>query len=141
MWSWPLSNDQSCTQNCKGIWGLGIGGGLGGPVWALGVVSYLTQFWGCCKNWGYNLINLLKRFRLLHFVNFFHFHYAISEYTPKKISQDFRVPTRTGKPGKWEGIFQLGKIQGILNRLEKSGKITPNTGKFRKILFIVFSDI
>ena len=43
-----------------------------------------------------------------------------------------RVPTRTGKPGKWEGIFQSGKSQGILNRLEKSGKITQNTGKLRE---------
>ena len=33
--------------------------------------------------------------------------------------------------GKWEGIFQSGKSQGILNRLEKSGKITQNTGKLR----------
>ena len=33
---------------------------------------------------------------------------------------------------KWEGIFQSGKSQGILNRLEKSGKITQNTGKLRK---------
>ena len=32
---------------------------------------------------------------------------------------------------KWEGIFQSGKSQGILNRLEKSGKITQNTGKLR----------
>ena len=32
---------------------------------------------------------------------------------------------------KWEGIFQSGKRQGILNRLEKSGKITQNTGKWR----------
>ena len=32
---------------------------------------------------------------------------------------------------KWEGIFQSGKSQGILNRLEKSGKITQNTGKQR----------
>ena len=42
------------------------------------------------------------------------------------------VPTRTGKqgkPGKWEGIFQSGKSQGILSRLEKSGKFT---GKIRK---------
>ena len=30
---------------------------------------------------------------------------------------------------KWEGIFQSGKSQGILNRLEKSGKITQNSGK------------
>ena len=34
--------------------------------------------------------------------------------------------------GKWEGIFQSGKSQGILNRLEKSGKITQNTGKLRE---------
>ena len=30
---------------------------------------------------------------------------------------------------KWEGIFQSGKSQGILIRLEKSGKIIQNTGK------------
>ena len=34
--------------------------------------------------------------------------------------------------GKWEGIFQSGKSQGILNKLEKSGKITQNTGKLRE---------
>ena len=33
---------------------------------------------------------------------------------------------------KWEGIFQSGKSQGILNRREKSGKITHNTGKLRE---------
>ena len=33
---------------------------------------------------------------------------------------------------KWEGIFQSGKSQGILNRLEKSGKITQSTGKLRE---------
>ena len=33
---------------------------------------------------------------------------------------------------KWEGIFQSGKSQGILNRLEKSGKITQNTGKLKE---------
>ena len=49
-----------------------------------------------------------------------------------------RIPTRTGFPlglenlEKWEGIFQSGKSQGILNRLEKSGKITQNTGKLRE---------
>ena len=43
-----------------------------------------------------------------------------------------RVSTWTGKPGKGEGIFQSGKIQRILNRLEKSGKITQSTGKFRE---------
>ena len=46
------------------------------------------------------------------------------------------LPARTGFPlglenlEKWEGIFQSGKSQGILNRLEKSGKITQNTGKY-----------
>ena len=30
---------------------------------------------------------------------------------------------------KWEGVFQSGKRQGILNRLEKLGKITQNTEK------------
>ena len=30
---------------------------------------------------------------------------------------------------KWGGIFQSGKSREILNRLEKSGKITQNTGK------------
>ena len=33
---------------------------------------------------------------------------------------------------KWEGIFQSGKSQGILNRLENSLKISQNTGKFRE---------
>ena len=33
---------------------------------------------------------------------------------------------------KWEGIFQSGKSQRILNKLEKSGKITQSTGKFRE---------
>ena len=34
---------------------------------------------------------------------------------------------------KWEGIFQSGKSQGILNRLEKSRKThTQNTGKVRE---------
>ena len=33
---------------------------------------------------------------------------------------------------KWEGIFQSGKSQGILIRLETSGKIPQTTGKFRE---------
>ena len=33
---------------------------------------------------------------------------------------------------KWEDIFQSGKSWGILNRLEKSGKITQKTGKLRE---------
>ena len=44
-------------------------------------------------------------------------------------SRSVRVPTRTGKPGKMGRHFQSGKSQGTLNRLEKSGKITQNTGK------------
>ena len=44
----------------------------------------------------------------------------------------FMVPTRTGKPGKWESVFQSGKIQGILNRQEKSGNLTQNTGNTRE---------
>ena len=53
----------------------------------------------------------------------------------------YRVPTRTGKPGV---IFQSGKSQGILNRLEKSGKITQNTGKLKEFqtnVISYFSDI
>ena len=45
------------------------------------------------------------------------------------------VPTGTGnqgKPGKWERIFQSGKSQEILSRLEKSGNFTQNTGKIRR---------
>ena len=42
---------------------------------------------------------------------------------------------------KWEGIFQSGKSQGILNRLEKSGKITQNTGKIREFEINIFNDI
>ena len=33
---------------------------------------------------------------------------------------------------KWEGIFQSGKSQGILSRLEKSGNFGQNTGKTGK---------
>ena len=42
------------------------------------------------------------------------------------------IPTGTGKPGKWDGIFQLGKSPGILLNLEKSGNFTQNIGKIRK---------
>ena len=44
------------------------------------------------------------------------------------------VPTGSRKPGKWGGIFQSGKSQGILSRFEKSGNFTQNTGKIRKKL-------
>ena len=44
------------------------------------------------------------------------------------------IPVRTanqmqGSHSDWEGIFQSGKSRGILNRLEKLGKIKQNTGK------------
>ena len=42
------------------------------------------------------------------------------------------VPTLTGKPGNVRKLFQSGKSQGILNRLEKSGNCTKNTGKMRE---------
>ena len=56
----------------------------------------------------------------------------ISEKRKKSTESFLRVPHRTGKPGKWQGIFQSGKSQGILNRPKKSGKITQNTGKLLK---------
>ena len=45
---------------------------------------------------------------------------------------------------KWEGIFQSGKSRGILNTLEKSGKITQYTGKLKEFeinIIYIFSDI
>ena len=60
---------------------------------------------------------------------------------------DTETETVTGFPlglenlEKWEGIFQSGKSQGILNKLEKSGKTTQNTGKlreFQKKLFVLY---
>ena len=48
-----------------------------------------------------------------------------------RLARGCRVPTQTGKMGR-HAIFQSGKSQGILNRLEKSGKITQNTGKLRE---------
>ena len=50
----------------------------------------------------------------------------------------------SGKPGKWEGILQSGKSHGILNRLERSGKIRHYTGKIRGFQtndIFYFSDI
>ena len=44
----------------------------------------------------------------------------------------YMAPTWTGKPRKLENFFQSGKSQGILNRLEKSGNFTQNTGKMRE---------
>ena len=48
----------------------------------------------------------------------------------------FIVPTGTGKPGKWEGIFQSGKKSGDFVKIrkvsEKLGNFTQNTQKIRK---------
>ena len=44
-------------------------------------------------------------------------------------------PLRLENLEKWERIFQSGKSQGILNRLEKSGKITTNTDKYYLLFF------
>ena len=38
---------------------------------------------------------------------------------------------------KWEDFFQSGKSQGILNRLEKSGKIIQNTEKLKEFKMTV----
>ena len=51
---------------------------------------------------------------------------------PNKLYNGPGFPLRLENLEKWEGIFQSGKSQGILNRQEKSGKITQNTEKFRE---------
>ena len=43
-----------------------------------------------------------------------------------------RFPLRLENLGKWEGIFQSGKSQGIFNRLENSRNFRQNTGKLWK---------
>ena len=48
---------------------------------------------------------------------------ASSEEIPSIYPNSFRVPTRTGKPGKMGRHFPVR---------EKSGKITQNTGKLRE---------
>ena len=42
-------------------------------------------------------------------------------------------PHRLENLEKWTNFFQSGKSQGILCRLEKSGKFGQNTGKVREI--------
>ena len=49
---------------------------------------------------------------------------------------------------KWEGVFQSGEYVGILNKLQILGKsqgtlhkILKDSGNFRKMLFVIFSDI
>ena len=77
---------------------------------------------------------------------------ATSESCASCVGHGILLPaTITGFPlglenlEKWEGVFQSGKSRGIFNRLEKSGKITQNTGKMRKfqinIICYFFYDI
>ena len=40
-----------------------------------------------------------------------------------------------------EGIFQLGKSQWILYKMGNYEKILENSGNFRQMLFVIFSDI
>ena len=40
-----------------------------------------------------------------------------------------RVPTRTGKPAKWEGIFPVGEKSG---NFEQTGKVRENHTKYWK---------
>ena len=49
---------------------------------------------------------------------------------------DSGISGKTEKPGKMGRHFPVSP--GILNRLEKSGKITQNTGKFRELNLVVF---
>ena len=56
-------------------------------------------------------------------------------------SQSSGFPLGLENLEKWEGIFHSGKSQGILNRLEKSGKITQNTGKLEINIIDILSDI
>ena len=56
---------------------------------------------------------------------------------------DCRVPTRTGKPGKWEGIYfpvreKSENFQQTGKRRKKT-KILEKSGKFRQMLFIIVS--
>ena len=52
-------------------------------------------------------------------------------HAPILLATTTGFPLRLENLEKWEGIFQSGKSQGILNRLEKSGK---SQGKPHKIL-------
>ena len=63
----------------------------------------------------------------------------------KRILVYYSVPTRTGKLGKWEGIFQSAQKSG---NFEQTGKVLENHTKywksqenFRQMLFIIFSAI
>ena len=65
----------------------------------------------------------------VHFI-FYSLEKLMSAYCDRKKKSGF--PLRLENLEKWESIFQSGKSQGILNRLEKSGKMIQNTLKMRK---------
>ena len=64
--------------------------------------------------------------------------------SPKYKYCKYRFPLGLENLEKWENIIQSGKGQKILNRLEKSGKITQNIGKlweFQTNVICYFSNI
>ena len=87
-----------------------------------------TTFWRDVetlqKNWFGKCDGVSFRFKLQVCI-------SLHQY-PRLIN--YRVPTRTGNLGKWEGLFQSGKSQG------KSHKILENSN-FTQVLFVIFSDI
>ena len=65
------------------------------------------------------------------------------QFTKMHYMQSSHSDWKLGKLGRHFPLRE--KSQRILNKLEKSGKITQNTGKARKfqtdVIFIIFSDI
>ena len=58
-------------------------------------------------------------------------------FQSKNVISKLMVPTCTGKPGKWDNIFQSGKSREMLNRLENS-RFYPKYEKSEAILAIFF---
>ena len=53
-------------------------------------------------------------------------------YGTRTLQQHSGFPLGLENLEKWEGIFQSGKSQGILNRLEKSGEVRETHTKYWK---------
>ena len=54
-------------------------------------------------------------------------------------AMSFRVPTRTGIPGKWEGIFQSGKSPGkVMENDTKYWKIQGIAEKYYFLFLVIF---
>ena len=92
---------------------------------------------GCNCNW-----KILNQFPLVYGVSRKDKNFAQllrgDKHQPEKTKNGtFRVPTRTGKPGKMGRHFPVREKSGNFEQTgkvrEKSGKITQNTGKLRKI--------